>query len=109
MFVGASNVCKWVNTRKPGYCDKPCVGAYCAFHTHAIKNERPLAEACKNCKTNGTRSTTGLCQECGASNKKELIDLIETNNNAEISALNESFKTKFIAADDGLNTIPSFF
>ena len=42
-------------------------------------------------------------------NKKELIGLIEANNNAEISALNESFKTKFIAADDGVNTIPSFF
>jgi hypothetical protein len=70
MFVGASNVCKWVNTRKPGYCNKPCVGTYCAFHNHAIKNERPLAEACKNCDTNGTRSTTGLCQECGASKQR---------------------------------------
>jgi Rho termination factor, N-terminal domain/Recombination endonuclease VII len=42
-------------------------------------------------------------------NKKELINLIEANNNAEISALSDSFKTKFIAADDGPNTIEGFF
>ena len=75
MFVGAENVCKWVNTRKPGsyYCNKPCVGAYCAFHNHAIKNERPLAQACTICKINGTRSITGLCQKCGASRQTSKI------------------------------------
>ena len=70
MFVGASNVCMWIYTRKPGqyYCGKPCVGKYCALHNHALnKKERSLAQPCVKCEKNGTRSLTRLCQQCGAS------------------------------------------
>ena len=82
MFIGASNACIWVQTRKPGsyYCNKPCVGTYCAFHNHAIKNERPLATACSNCCTNATHSSTGLCQKCGATKQTSKIWRENKNN-----------------------------
>jgi len=71
MFVKGSNTCMWVFTRKPGkfYCGQSCIGEYCHIHNHLINNKKTsAAQPCVKCGINGTRSKTGLCQNCGASN-----------------------------------------
>ena len=61
MFIHASNKCKWLKYRKNEFCNKNCVGMYCALHNSQIK-QGMRTSPCRMCGIG--LSHDGICMKC---------------------------------------------
>ena len=61
MFIYANNKCKWLKYRSNEFCNKNCVGTYCALHNSQIK-QGMRTWPCKMCGLG--ISHNGICVKC---------------------------------------------
>ena len=90
MFIYANNKCQWLKYRSNEFCNKNCVGTYCALHNSQIK----LGMRTLPCKTCGLGiSHNGICVKCyGVSAYRKMLRAKRLNMKNLIEEIREKVK-----------------